>query len=78
MVAMRPPAGRVGRGPGWSPGSELVERNGFPLWWLKPGGGVTFSAACQERGAVQASVAMMLRRVSTPAPVSAEVSTISG
>ena len=75
---MHPPAGRVGRGPGWSPGPEIVERNGFPFWWLKTGGGVTFSAACQERGPAQASVAMMLRRVSIPVPVSAEVSTISG
>ena len=51
--AMRPPGGRVGRGPGWSPGPETVgsaARNRFPISRLKTAGHVTFSAACQTSG----------------------------
>ncbi len=43
-------ARRGGRGPGWSPGPELLEsvgRNGSPISRVQTDGRVTFSAACQ-------------------------------
>ena len=44
-VAMRPPGGRVGRHPDWSPGRDSgasVARNGFPAQWAWRGQRGTF------------------------------------